>query len=106
MRQASSNKSCIASASQPRKSEAKSLFRKILPASLFASIFYPDHPLSKTSKSFRSMILAEDPKKNVDAAHPGCRIAGVSFRQSSVPLRKPDAESRTPDRGVKYQSNP
>jgi len=54
----------LAQTLKPAKLEAKSLSSIILPATLLASIFCADRTRSKTSKSFRTRILAPSRKKN------------------------------------------
>jgi hypothetical protein len=54
----------LAQTLKPAKLEAKSLSSNILPATLLASIFCADRTRSKTSKSFRTRILAPSRKKN------------------------------------------
>lgn len=59
------NKNCAAPVGQDSNRQAKSLSSNILPATLLAPTFCADHARSKTSKSFRTRILAGRVKKIV-----------------------------------------
>jgi hypothetical protein len=99
VRKASSHQCHPASAVQASKPEAKSLLRNTLPATLFASRFCPDHPRTKTNKSFRTRILTTRSKKMYGISSPRCHRHKPTRKQGDSSLRKPKAEGRT--RGVK-----